>query len=88
MKHINSKIIFLIIITSMLLTTGVAYSAIVWSDDFNDKNIDDWETELLDWDLSEPFTGETVEFDLSEGTLKAPGSKVYSGLWSVRKMRG
>lgn len=73
MNQINSKALFLVIIASTLLTARVVYSATVWSDDFDDKNIDDWETELLDWDLIDAFTGETVEFDLSDGTLKCPG---------------
>ena len=69
-----SKKLFLILLTTSILTMAtVAYSATIWSDDFEDNNLDDWTTELLDWDLFDAFTGETVEFDLSEGTLKCPG---------------
>lgn len=69
----TTLIILFLSIIAVSLVTQVAYSAEVWSDDFDDQELEEWTTEVLDWDLFDAFTGESAEFDLSEGTLKAPG---------------
>lgn len=73
MKNLNLKTLSLIVIASIYLSIGIAHADSVWYDTFDDKELDGWETELLDWDLSDAFTGEPAEFDISNGTLKAPG---------------
>ena len=73
MKNLNLKTLSLIVIASIFLSIGIAHADSVWYDTFDDKELDGWETELLDWDLSDAFTGEPAEFDISNGTLKAPG---------------
>ena len=73
MNQSKIKNLSLIIICSFLMSMNSAYADTVWYDTFDDKEPDGWETEILDWDLSDAFTGETAEFDTSDGTLKAPG---------------
>ena len=66
-------ILGLIIIALAFLTMNLVSAVTVWYDNFDDKEADGWETEILDWDLDDPFTGEVAEFDMSGGSLKAPG---------------
>ena len=73
MKKIILNILCLIFIASIFLTVNGVNADTVWCDDFDDEETDGWETEILDWDLYDPFTGEAVDFDTSAGTLKAPG---------------
>ncbi len=61
------------IIALAFLTINLVDADTVWYDNFDDKEADGWETEILDWDLDDPFTGEIAEFDMSYGSLKAPG---------------
>ena len=68
MKNLNLKTLSLIVIASIYLSIGIAHADSVWYDTFDDKELDGWETELLDWDLSDAFTGESAEFDVSNGT--------------------
>ena len=62
----------LLVIALIFLSLNIAYADTVWYDTFDDEELDGWETEILDWDLSDAFTGEAAEFDLTNGTLKAP----------------
>jgi len=73
MNQLKIKNLSLIIICSFLISMNSAYGDTVWYDNFDDKEPDGWETEILDWDLSDAFTGEPAEFDTSDGTLRAPG---------------
>ena len=73
MNQSKIKNLSLIIICSFLISMYAAYGDTVWYDNFDDKEPDGWETKILDWDLSDAFTGEPAEFDTSDGTLKAPG---------------
>jgi hypothetical protein len=73
MNKLKISIISLMIIAFALITINLANADTVWYDNFDDKEADGWETEILDWDLSDPFTGEAAEFDMSGGSLKAPG---------------
>lgn len=56
MKHVSVKIIPLLIVPILLGIIGL-YSATVWTDDFDDGNLDGWNTGLLDCDLDNAFTG-------------------------------
>jgi hypothetical protein len=67
------KLLIFAVISSMVLSINFVSANTVWYDTFDDKEADGWETEILDWDLDEPFTGEAADFDTSTGTLKAPG---------------
>jgi len=62
-----------ILILSTITIINIVSADTVWYDNFDDKEADGWETEILDWDLSDAFTGEAAEFDMSGGSLKAPG---------------
>ena len=62
----------MLIISLIFLSLNIVYADSVWHDTFDDGELDGWETEILDWDLSDAFTGEAAEFDLTNGTLKAP----------------
>ena len=67
------KLVLIAFIMSLVLTFNIALADTVWYDNFDDKDTDGWETEVLDWELYDAFTGEVAEFDTSDGTLKAPG---------------
>jgi len=69
----NCKKIGVIVVAFMCFSIGIACADTVWYDTFDDEELVGWETEILDWDLSDAFTGEVAEFDTSNGTLKAPG---------------
>jgi len=71
-KKICKFLIFLFT-CSIALSISLVSADTVWFDNFDDKDTDGWETEVLDWDLDDAFTGDVAEFDTSDGTLKAPG---------------